>query len=161
MILLDANVLIYAYDSRSPFHEHAKSWLEMTFRSLTPVRLPWTNILAFLRITTNGRILEQPFTTEEALEIVGEWLALPNVSTVEPTERHFTLLRRAVEDGRVQGAMMMDAHLAALANEHGLTLFSADRDFARFDELSWRDPFRQADTVNENLPRAAPKFGDR
>ena len=140
MILLDANVLLYAYDASSPQHERARSWLERTLSDPQPVLFPWATVLAFLRIATNPRAFQYPLRTDEAIAIVSSWLARPNVSVVQPTDRHWTLLAAALHDAQVRGPLVTDAHLAALAVEHGATLATTDRDFARFKDLSTLDP---------------------
>ena len=135
MYLIDANLLIYAYDSSSPHHGAVRPWFEDLMSRPLPVRLTWTNILAFLRITTNPRILTNPFSAEEAMAIVESWLAQPQVDILGPTQRHFEILQNLIREGQVKGPMVMDAHLATLAVEHGATLCTTDRDFARFGSL--------------------------
>ena len=116
------------------------TWIETTLSGTAPVAIPWQTILAFLRISTNARVVVSPLTRTEAAAAVGEWLARPQVTVPSPGERHWEILRRLIESSQASGALMMDAHLAALAVEHGATLFSTDRDFARFPDLEWRDP---------------------
>ncbi len=140
MILPDANLFIYAYNADAPHHENAKAWLGETLASPEVVGLPWSVVLAFLRIMTNQRIFPQPLAMGEAEEIVDSWWRLPSVTILEPGPRHWAILRRVLEEGQVHGPMVTDAHLAALAIEHGATLCSTDRDFARFPELDWRNP---------------------
>ncbi len=152
MILIDANVLIYAYDPENPHFEAAKEWLEVQFSSPGVVRLPWTVILAFSRITTDSRIVRRPLSRREASEIVSQWLGLPQVDVLAPGDRHWEILQQLIESGQVSGKLMMDAHLAAMAIEHGATLFSCDRDFARFDGLQWRNPLDlEAGWINESF----------
>ena len=140
MILIDANLLLYAYDLTSEQHERAKTWLEATLNEGQPVRLAWATILAFLRIGTNPRALAVPLSIREATRIVAEWLALPNVASLEPGERHFEILVRLLESAQARGPLVMDAHLAALAIEHGATLCTTDRDFTRFGQLRVSNP---------------------
>lgn len=140
MILVDANVLLYAYDEASERHAVARQWLETTLSSVEPVRFAWTTILAFLRIGTNARVLEQPLTTAEAIDVVAAWLACPTVAIVEPGERYWEILTRLLTVTAVRGPLIMDAHLAALALEHGATLCSTDRDFARFPDVRLLNP---------------------
>ncbi len=149
MKLLDANVLLYAYDASSPFHSQARPWLEELFSGLEPVWLPWTSIHAFLRIGTNPRILENPFSIEEASAIVGEWLERPTVQVLEPGPRYWPILSRLLPAAQARGNLVMDAHLAALAIEHGATLLSTDRDFTRFEGLQWQNPLEQAGWIHE------------
>lgn len=140
MIAIDANLLLYAYDESSPHHEPARQWLEEAFNGVPPVALPWPTVVAFLRIATNSRLLANPLSLEEAIEIVETWLARPNVFPVGPEERHWDLLKQQALSGQAAGPLMSDAHLAALALEHGCTLATHDRDFARFPALTTTDP---------------------
>ena len=131
MTLLDANLLLYATDSTSGFHDKARHWLETLFSRPEPVRLAWTSILAFLRISTHPRLRGQPFLMKEAVAIVEEWLVLPNVAILAPGERHWAILRDLLAAAQARGPLITDVHLAALAIEHGATLCTNDRDFAR------------------------------
>ena len=140
MILIDANLLLYAYDRSSPHHQPSRAWVETVLSGSTPVVLPWQSILAFMRITTNPRAMESPLSRTHALGIVNEWLERPQVTILDPGERHWEILRGLIESSQANGPLMMDAHLAALAIEHGATLCSTDRDFARFPDLDWRNP---------------------
>ncbi len=149
MKLLDANLLIYAYDASSPFHSRAREWFEETLSGLDPVWLPWSSIHAFLRITTSSRILGNPFAVEEAVSIVGEWLERPTVSILEPGARYWPILSRLLPAAQARANLVMDAHLAALAMEHGATVLTTDRDFTRFDGLKWSNPLEQAGWVHE------------
>lgn len=140
MILVDANILIYAYHPRSPFHERAKTWVEMAFEGNDPVRLPWSTLLAFLRITTNPKVFEHPLGIEEAAASVASWLDVPGVAPIEPGERYWGILQKLLVDSRATGAIVSDAALAALALEHGATLVTTDRDFRRFAGLKLLNP---------------------
>lgn len=140
MILVDANLPIYAYDSSSKYHPPARSWFEGILSDSEPVKFSWTTLLAFLRITTHSRIFPQPFSIEEASAIIDEWLDLPQVGILQPGRRHWSILRRILPEAQIRGPLVPDAHLAALAIEYGATLCSHDRDFSRFDGLSWQDP---------------------
>lgn len=132
MILLDANVLLYAYHPRAKQHERCRSWVESAFSGGDPVGIPWMTIQAFLRIGTNPRAFEHPLSIDEAAEIVSEWLALPAVVPVEPGERYWEILQTLLRAGQVAGPLVSDAALAALALEHGAILCTTDRDFTRF-----------------------------
>jgi toxin-antitoxin system PIN domain toxin len=140
MILVDANLLIHAYNQRSADHDACRAWLERTLSRGTPVRLAWITLWAFLRITTHPRVFEHPFLVDEAGAIVDSWLAHPAVSVLEPGDRHWSLLRDLAAQTQAVGPLMMDAVLAALALEHGATLMTTDRDFARFADLHWENP---------------------
>ncbi|MEK6720001.1 MAG: TA system VapC family ribonuclease toxin [Chloroflexota bacterium] len=141
MILVDANVLIYAYDLGSPRQAQSAAWLERTLSSDEDVRFPLTTLLAFLRITTNPGVFERPLTASRAIGIVSSWLARPNVAVASTTDRHWEVLDATAEAGQARGPLLMDAHLAALASEHGATLATTDRDFARFPRLRTINPF--------------------
>ncbi len=140
MILVDANILLYAYDQSSTFHEKARLWWEDRLSEPHPVRLPWATLLAFISIGTHPRLLETPFTLAEATLHVASWLARPMVDVIAPTPRHWEILQSLLVNGQAGGNLVPDAHLAALAIEHGATLYSTDRDFTRFDGLAWINP---------------------
>jgi toxin-antitoxin system PIN domain toxin len=140
MMLVDANILLYAYNPRATKHQASRQWLEATLSGPELVRLAWMSVWAFLRISTNPRVFEQPLSAEEADVVVSSWLAQPGVGIVEPGERHWEILRALLRDGQSTGPLVMDAALAALALEHGATLYSTDRGFARFPGLAWIDP---------------------
>jgi len=142
LIVVDANVLLYAYHPRADQHEACRSWVEEAFSGITPVGLPWLTIWAFLRIGTNPRAFEQPLTMPEAEAIVSSWLDLPAVRHVEPGERYWELLTRLLVDAQVTGPLVTDAAIAALAPEHGARVCTTDRDFARFPQLGTIDPTR-------------------
>lgn len=138
----DTNLLLYAIDEGSPHHEAARSWLEQTLSGSEAVGFAWLVLLGFVRISTNPLLLEHPLSPAEALDYVDEWLAPPVASIVEPAREHATVLRRLLEAAGTAGNLTSDAHLAALAIEHGAELESRDADFSRFEGLRWRDPLR-------------------
>jgi toxin-antitoxin system PIN domain toxin len=140
LTLLDANILLYAYDKDAPNHQAAAQWIKQLFHGSGTIGLAWITLWAFVRISTNFRILNNPKTAQEAFQIVREWLALPGVVVVQPGPRHVELLERLVIDNRAVGPLMTDATLAALAIENGATLASTDRDFSRFTDLRWVNP---------------------
>jgi len=142
MILIDANLLLFAYNARAAEHGASRAWLEATLSGQTLVRFAWVTLWAFLRIGTNPRVFEHALTTREAEDIVSSWLEQPVSGIVEPGERHWDILRALTREGKTRGPLVMDAVLAALAIEHGATLYTTDRDFARFPGLSWIDPLR-------------------
>ena len=142
-MIVDANVLLYAVDTRSPFHQPAKSWLEDALSGPTRVGLPWMSLTAFLRIATHPRASANPLSAAEAWSCVEEWLSAESAWIPVPTPRHADLLRRLIVDGDLRGNLIPDAHLAALALEHGVGVSSADSDFARFPGLTWVNPVRQ------------------
>ncbi len=140
MILIDANLLLYASDTSSHHHQASRGWLEATFSEPEPVGLAWVALLAFLRVSTNPRIRKDAFTVEEAAAIVADWLNRPMVTLVNPGERHWQILRDIMTKGQARGPLVTDAHLAALAIEHGAVLATSDRDFARFPGLKFFNP---------------------
>lgn len=140
MILVDANLLIYASYQAAAQHEVAKTWLEEHLKSGVRVGLPWVSLLAFVRITTNPRVFERPLSVWQATGQVNDWLALNTVWTPATTERHGQLLTRFLTEVGSGGNLVTDAHLAALSVEHGLKLCSTDRDFAKFKGLNWQNP---------------------
>ena len=144
MILVDVNLLLYAYNPSFPLHAEARDWWERTLSQPGPVRLAWVTILAFLRITTNPRSFESPLSVEEATACVSEWLSRPMVDILEPGERHWGILSELLQTTKSRGASVMDVHLAALAIEHGATLCTSDRDFVRFPGLEVRNPLQSA-----------------
>ena len=140
MILADANLLLYAYNVDAPEHGRARRWLENLLARPGTFALSWPTITAFIRISTSIRAFPQPLRIKEAVEIVSNWLAHPAVTVVQPTERHWAIFSRLLEQGQAAGALAMDAHLATLAIEHGCQLATTDRDFSRFDDLRIVNP---------------------
>lgn len=140
MILVDANVLVYAVDSDSHHHRAARRWLEGALSGSTPVGFAWLVLLAFLRLTTRPGILRKPLPPERAMAFVDEWLALPNVRTVRPGEGHWAILRSLLRAAGTAGNLTSDAHLAAMALEQGASICSTDRDFERFPGIERVDP---------------------
>jgi len=140
VILLDANILIYAHVSSFRQHLAARDWQDQQLNGSGPVGLPWPSILAFLRLATNPRIFERPESIGEAWRQVHAWLACETAWIPQPTERHAELIGEFLALPGMHGNLVPDAHLAALAVEHGLTLCSTDGDFARFRGLRWLNP---------------------
>jgi toxin-antitoxin system PIN domain toxin len=140
MMLVDVNLLLYAYNPRAADHADSKRWLETSLSGQQPVRFTWLSLWAFLRISTNPRVFERPLTMGEAEAAVAAWLAQPVVGILDPGERHWDILRTLTRHGQASGPLVMDAALAAIAIEHGATLCTTDRDFARFDGLKWENP---------------------
>jgi toxin-antitoxin system PIN domain toxin len=140
VILVDANILIYAHVSSFSQHKLARDWLDQQLNALAPVGLPWTSLTAFLRLVTNPRVFEHAEPIADAWQIVRMWLAAETAWIPQPTERHADLLGEFLALPGIHGNLMPDAHLAALAVEHGLTLCSTDGDVARFPGLRWFNP---------------------
>lgn len=141
MLLLDANLLIYSHEPRSPNHEVARVWFEEVVNSQTKIGFPWPTLLGFIRLMGNPRVVRQPIPLRESWRRVESWLQLPQSWIPLPTERHRAILAGLLESvSRPDTAN--DAHLAALAIEHGLTVCSTDSDFARFQGVRWENPLR-------------------
>lgn len=143
MILIDANLLLYAYHPRAREHEASRRWLEAALSGSELVRFAWLSVWAFLRISTNPRVFERPLSAAEAEAVVSSWFARPVVGLLEPGERHWDILRSLMREGQTVGPLVMDAAIAALAIEHGATLHTTDRDFARFPGLKWTNPIAE------------------
>jgi len=140
VILVDANLLIFAA-TRCPKQDAAKTWLDLQLNGPNRVGLPWHSLLAFVRIVTNVRVYgSAAASVDEAWTQVEAWLSSGVVWIPEPTPNHAEFLRRNLQGAMGGGELVSDAHLAAIAMEHGLTLCSADRDFARFPGLRWMNP---------------------
>lgn len=135
MKLPDTNVLIYAANKAARQHQVATEWLRNAFDDPAGVGLTWSGLLGFVRITTHPRILDKPLSIDNALRTVGFWLGRPNASVLDPSQRHFDLLCRLLLESGEAGNLANDAHLAAIAIEHGATLASFDSDFERFEGL--------------------------
>jgi toxin-antitoxin system PIN domain toxin len=138
--LVDANLILWAHHRQFADHDRAREWWGSLLSERARVAIPWSTILAFLRISTHPRALERPLDAGGAWRIVEGWLDRPNVWIPEPTDRHRSILAPLLVGSRATGNHVPDADLAALAIEWGLELLSADRDFARYDGLRWRDP---------------------
>ena len=143
MILLDANLLIYAVDADSPHHGRARRWLEHLLSSDTAVGLPWIVVLAFVRITTRPGVLRQQLSAEQATAFVDQWLDQPYVELIGPGPSHWPLLKQLLREVGAAGNLTTDAHLAALAIEGGAELASTDHDFRRFAGVRLINPLAE------------------
>jgi uncharacterized protein len=140
VILLDVNVLLYAYDEASSHHRTIHPWLQQLLSGPEEVGVPWLTLWAFIRISTNSRINEAPLEPRAAIGALQDLLAWPRVRVVEPGPHHMHILEELVVEGQASGPRVTDAALAALAIEYGATLASTDRDFSRFTDLRWVNP---------------------
>ncbi len=140
MKIVDINLLIYAINRDAPHHIQAKKWLEDSLSSDEPFGIAWIVILGFLRIVTNGRIMPAPLKPEIAIDYVNDWLLQPPSLTVVPTRQHWSIFKELLMPLGVAANLTSDAHLAALAIEHGARLYSTDNDFSRFQSLRWTNP---------------------
>jgi len=149
VILIDANLLIYAIDADAPHHSQARGWLEGVLSSTTAVGLAWLVILAFIRITTRPGILRKPLSPERALEFVDGWLDQPYVTTIGPGEHHWQVLRNLLKTSGMAGNLVADAHLASMAIEHGAAIYSTDYDFKRFPGIEHVNPLAEHGEVRD------------
>ena len=140
MIVVDVNLLICAVNQDSPDHRRAKTWLETVVSGTETVGLPWIVLLAFLRLTTRPGIFQKPLRVDAAFDLVDAWLQQNSVTVPEPAPRHLQTIRDLISPLGTGGNLASDAHLAALAIEHGAELCSTDNDFGRFNPLRWRNP---------------------
>lgn len=140
MIVVDANVLLYAHHRGSHLHRESKSWLEAALSGTETIGFAWSVVSAFLRIATNPRAFSRPLTLADAVKIVDSWFTSAAAISLSPGPGHWRIFRDLVVSGKAAGNLVMDAHLAALTIEHGGVLLSSDRDFARFPDLKFQ-PF--------------------
>ena len=143
MILVDANILLYAEDSLSEHHAAARTWWDERLSGSDLVALCWPVLTAFIRIGTNARLHRRPLTLKEAIERVQSWLNQPGVRLIQASDRHWEIFQKMLRVGNATANLVSDAHLAALAIEHNCVLYSTDTDFARFRGLKWKNPIAQ------------------
>lgn len=141
-MIVDANVLLYAVDDASPFHAPARAWLEEALNGETRVGFPWVSLTAFLRISTHPRVSARPLSASDAWQHIDNWLDADLSWIPVPTSRHADVLKKLVVDTGIHGNLITDAHLAALAVEHGVSVCSVDSDFAIFQGLTWVNPLQ-------------------
>jgi toxin-antitoxin system PIN domain toxin len=140
VIVIDANLLIYSYDRDSAHHKKSRFWLEEVLSGVEAVGLPWQSVSAFLRVITNRRLSGMRVSLQQAVQVVDEWLQQPNVQILVPADEHWSVLRQMILEGQASGPLVSDAEIAAITIEHGAVLHTADRDFARFPGLRWKNP---------------------
>lgn len=140
MKIVDANLLLYATDEQSPRHRAARSWLEGQLSGHETIAFTWVVLLAFLRLSTNPHVFMRPLSPGQAFDVLDRWLGQPCVVIVHPGDRHAAVVRELLESLGTAGNLVNDAHLAALAIEHGAELHSCDSDFSRFSGLRWINP---------------------
>lgn len=139
-MLVDVNILLYAVNEAASEHERAAAWLDAALNGNRRLGLPWESLTAFVRLSTNARAVTLPLQPGDAWSLVEAWLAAPAAWVPLPTDRHAAVLGDLVRRYRAAGKLVPDAHLAALAIEHGAEVISTDTDFARFTEIRWRNP---------------------
>ena len=140
MILIDANLLLYAANRAAPEHGHARTWLDRRLSGSAAVGLPWMALLGFVRLASNPAVVRHAVAPAAAMAQVQEWLACPPAWIPQPGPDHAQILARLLASPLMTSRLVPDAHLAALAIEHGLTLCSADGDFVKFAGLRWENP---------------------
>jgi len=140
MIVVDVNILIYAVNEDAPLNRKAKLWLQSAISGPATVGLSWNVLLAFLRLTTRPSFFRRPLSLGIALDLISAWLNQPSVTVVHAGPEHLRILRDLLMPTGAGGNLTSDAHLAALAIEHGAELCSSDSDFARFRGLKWSNP---------------------
>ena len=137
---MDANVLLYAVNRDAPLHQPARRWLDSALTGPEPIGFAWVVLLAFLRVTTRAGLFPRPLTVEQAAEAIESWLSQPAAVVTEPSGRHLPILRGLLRQTGAGANLVNDAHLAALAIEHGAEVCSFDADFARFPGVRWHPP---------------------
>jgi uncharacterized protein len=140
MILLDANLLLYAVNSSAAQHEAARRWLDDTLSGTEETGFAWPVILAFLRIATHPGLFPRPLSISAAAAKMDAWLGQPVARVLDPSTGHWSRLGELLRQTQCAGNLIQDAHLASLAMEYGGTLCSTDADFSRFPGLIWRNP---------------------
>ena len=142
MILIDANILIYAVHEGCAEHAQARQWLDDRLHGPARVGLPWNSLLAFLRITSNARIFPSPLSVAQGWRQIERWLSSKIAWCPSPTTQHAEILGTLVRSTTLEANDIPDAHLAALAIEHGLILCSTDSDFSKYAGLRWENPLK-------------------
>jgi hypothetical protein len=140
VIIPDINLLVYAYNTDAPHHDHAKAWWENTLSGTQTVGLPWVVCLGFVRLMTSRTVMVNPMSAAEALQHVRSWIATPQADILQPAPRHLDILDSFATAGVLVSTVLTDAHIAALAIEHQAEVHSNDSDFSRFAGLRWRNP---------------------
>lgn len=140
MNLVDANVLLYAVNESDPKHEASRLWLDTALNRREPVGFAWLALLAFVRLSTRIGLFPSPLPVAAAVGRVGDWLAQPPAVILEPTTRHLAILAGLLGTVGTGGNLVSDAHLSAIAIEHGATVITYDPDFGRFAGVDFRPP---------------------
>jgi toxin-antitoxin system PIN domain toxin len=145
MILVDVNLLVFAQNADSPFHRIAKEWWDSELRAKSPIAIAWLTVVAFIRLSTSPQVMSNPLSTAASTAQMNNWLSLPNIQIANPGAKHWTIFHDLINRHKLTGSSVTDAHLAALAIEHGWQLCTADHGFSRFQALRWRNPILGAD----------------
>ena len=144
MILTDANILIYSYNELPPEHKAARTWRHKSLADPEPMAFCWISLMAFVRVSTNKKIFTKPYSTDEAFDVIQNWLSTPGSLIISPGHEHLSIVKRLAHESGVYGALLTDAQIAALAIEHGVTLATSDSDFRKFTGLKSINPLLQA-----------------
>ncbi|MGH9008609.1 MAG: type II toxin-antitoxin system VapC family toxin [Acidimicrobiia bacterium] len=140
MNLVDANVLLYAVNESDPKHEVSRRWLDGALNGRDPVAFAWLAVLAFVRLSTRAGLFPAPLSAADAMQRVEDWLGQAPAVVLDPTTRHLAVLSGLLRAVGTGGNLVGDAHLAAIAVEHGATIVTFDSDFGRFPGVSWTMP---------------------
>ena len=140
MIIPDLNLLVYAHNDGTPYHDPARRWWEGLVNGTERVGVPWVVSAGFVRLMTHPRVLIQPATPAEAVDCVREWFLFPHVVPVNPGSGHLVHFRRNLVAAGVGANLVTDAHIAAVAMEYQAEVHSNDTDFSRFPGLRWLNP---------------------
>lgn len=140
MICPDINLLLYSVNEATPQHCEAKAWWESTLSDTEPVGLSHVVVLGFIRLSTNRKVFPNPLTMDQAIDIVDSWLGQPNVEMISPSESHWQTLKDMLKRGTIGSSLTTDAHIAALASEYGMVVYSNDADFTRFPNIKVINP---------------------
>ncbi|HOY58624.1 MAG TPA: type II toxin-antitoxin system VapC family toxin [Verrucomicrobiota bacterium] len=149
MMLIDANLLLYAVNSAAPQHEGARRWLDAALSGTEDVGFAWPVILAFLRIATHPGLFPRPLSASAATAKMDAWLAQPVARVLDPGAEHWPRFANLLRQNQCSGNLIQDAHLAALAIERGAALCSTDADFLRFPALKWLNPLADKGAAQE------------
>lgn len=141
MIALDTNILLHAHWADSPWYERAQRCVTLQAEANAPWAIPWPCVHEFLAIATHPRVHDPPTTLEHALGEVASWLEAPTLMLLGTTSGYWEVLRAVLEQSKVVGPKIHDAHIAALCLHHGVSeLWTADRDIRRFPDLKVVNP---------------------
>lgn len=156
MIAIDTNILVCARRSEMPHQRAARTLLESLASGALPWAIPWPCLYEYVKVVTNPRLFRPADSLDDALADIESLAASPSVVLLGHGPEHIKFLRRAADDGQPVGGHIHDAHIAALALEHGVTeLLSSDRDFRRFRALRVRDSFLAASAREPRRPYGA------
>lgn len=141
MIAVDTNILVYAHREDSEWHAAAYSRLRELAEGRAAWAIPWPCVHEFLAIVTHARIFAPPTPLAAAIDQVEAWLESPTLALLAEPDSHWPRLRELLLNGKVAGAKAHDARIAALCMQHGVKeLWSADREFGRFPDLTVVNP---------------------